>query len=435
MNRAFIVTDLGFGDSGKGGTVDALSRRFNSTLTVRHGGSCQAAHNVHTADGRHHVFAQLGSGTFAGAKTLLGKGMTVNPISLLNETDVIRRESAVADILERIYIDARCQIVTPVHRLLNHFREKARGSARHGSCGMGVGEQKLQHINAPWLTIYAAELPLRSIVKSKLSDQIDYARLQFLASGAPDDSFEQKLDAISLDEVADAYYCAKNLVTTNAAELIKESTSPVFEGAQGVLLDELYGFFPYTTWSDTTPAPAMELLKESDWIGGVHKVGVIRTYMTRHGDGPFPSESTHCARLIADDDNRTGEWQGALRAGWLDIGMVKYAIASIGGINSLSITHTDKLEVFGGSFGYHETHQNLLPSNVKSHLDTIESCNILMRAVPERYPEIGSPFSKSIDSGSFVATICNWLSAPPLLISFGKTSEQKEWATWRAFAK
>ena len=133
MNRAYVTVGLSFGDESKGGTVAALSQKFGSSLTIRHSGSYQAAHAVHTNEGRRHVFSQLGSGTFAGAKTLLGKAMTINPIALLNETDVIRRESGVADIFQRIHIDSRCQIVTPIHRLLNHYRETARGAARHGS--------------------------------------------------------------------------------------------------------------------------------------------------------------------------------------------------------------------------------------------------------------------------------------------------------------
>ena len=78
--RAILIADLGFGDSGKGTTVDHLARREGASAVVRYNGGAQAAHNVVTEEGLHHTFAQFGSGTFAGAKTHLSRCMMINPL-------------------------------------------------------------------------------------------------------------------------------------------------------------------------------------------------------------------------------------------------------------------------------------------------------------------------------------------------------------------
>jgi adenylosuccinate synthase len=88
MNRALIVVGLGFGDEGKGTTVDALVRQFKADIVVRYNGGAQAAHAVHTDLGMVHSFRQFGAGSFVpNVKTLLSDHMFVNPLSMLLEAD------------------------------------------------------------------------------------------------------------------------------------------------------------------------------------------------------------------------------------------------------------------------------------------------------------------------------------------------------------
>ena len=132
-----VVVGLGFGDEGKGSVVDALVRRTRVICVVRFGGGPQAAHHVIADDGRAHVFAQVGAGALVpGVATVLGREMVVDPLGLQRELQALRRlgvEAAVA-------IDPRCRVVTPWQRGVGRMRELARGDARHGSCGRGVGE-------------------------------------------------------------------------------------------------------------------------------------------------------------------------------------------------------------------------------------------------------------------------------------------------------
>ena len=147
-----IVVDLGYGDAGKGSTVDWLCSpgraersRAASRIraVVRFNGGAQAGHNVVTPDGRHHTFAQFGAGTFHGVPTHLSRFMLVEPFALAAEAAHLA-ELGIGNPFALLSADSRALITTPYHRAANRVRESARdrtpGSARHGTCGMGIGE-------------------------------------------------------------------------------------------------------------------------------------------------------------------------------------------------------------------------------------------------------------------------------------------------------
>ncbi len=138
--EAHVVVDLGFGDAGKGTITDHLTRARGAHTVVRFNGGAQAGHNVVTDDGRHHTFAQLGAGSFSpGVRTWLSRHVVVHPTALIVEAWHLAR-SGVADPLSRVTVSAAAKVVTPFHQAATRLRELARGDARHGSCGVGVGE-------------------------------------------------------------------------------------------------------------------------------------------------------------------------------------------------------------------------------------------------------------------------------------------------------
>ena len=156
-----IVVDLGYGDAGKGTVVDWLCSRPGSgtrapglglpgsRTVVRFNGGAQAAHNVVTPDGRHHTFAQFGSGTFTpGVRTHLSRFMLVDPLALAAEAAHLAA-AGVADALDRLTVDRDALLTTPYHRAANRARELARGAGRHGSCGMGIGETARYALDYP----------------------------------------------------------------------------------------------------------------------------------------------------------------------------------------------------------------------------------------------------------------------------------------------
>jgi adenylosuccinate synthase len=111
----------------------------------------------------------------------------------------------------------------------------------------------------------------------------------------------------------------------------------IFEGAQGVLLDEDYGFAPYNTWSKTTPLNARSFTGDAV---PTTVVGVTRTYLTRHGPGPLVTEDNSMV-LPSTEHNRTNVWQRDFRRGWFDLPMFRYALARAGRVDTIALTHCD----------------------------------------------------------------------------------------------
>ncbi|USX51126.1 adenylosuccinate synthetase [Lentzea sp. HUAS12] len=339
MNDHVIVVGLGFGDEGKGATVDALCADGSVSAVVRFNGGAQAAHNV-VVDGRHHTFSQFGSGTLAGVPTWLSRFVLVEPIALATESRELEAVG-VTDPLSLMSIDAQALLTTPFHVAANRARERARGDDRHGSCGKGIGE-------TVWYGLLAGAAE---------GDVVEGQRVLGEPGPAPTVgdclnpiTLRRKLDALArfyepligegpgIGELVGLYRAFADAVRITAGhEGLLDAGRVVFEGAQGVLLDETYGFHPHTTWSTVVPRNARELLQGRP----ARVIGVTRTYQTRHGAGPLPTEDPAVLARFPERHNGTGEFQGAWRAGHLDANLLRYSVDCCGGIDGLAVTHLD----------------------------------------------------------------------------------------------
>lgn len=334
MNHV-VVVDLGYGDAGKGTVVDWLCSRRDAEpvhAVVRFNGGAQAAHNVITSDGRHHTFAQFGSGTLTpGVQTHLSRFVLVYPLALADEAAHLAF-LGVRDALDRVTVDRDALLATPYHRAANRARELARGDHLHGSCGMGIGETAsyaLDHpADAPRVADCRAPRTLErklNALRDRLTDELG------------------PLDAPAVSGVRDAYQAfAERVALVDSGHLhqLLRAGPVVFEGAQGVLLDEWHGFHPYTTWSTTTFANAEALLAEAGMTAT--RLGVIRCYMTRHGPGPFVTEDLTLD--LPDPHNGHNTWQGAFRVGHLDAVALRYVLEVTGGVDAFALTHLDIAE-------------------------------------------------------------------------------------------
>ncbi|MFC0548352.1 adenylosuccinate synthetase [Kutzneria chonburiensis] len=325
MREHVIVVDLGFGDAGKGATVDWLCANGSVSAVVRFNGGAQAAHNV-VADGRHHRFAQFGSGTFANVPTLLSRHMLVEPIALAAESVALAR-LGVPDPLRLLHIDGDALLTTPIHVAANRAREDARGAARHGSCGLGIGE------TAAYALDHRAP---------KVADCQDIRLLTRLLDDLAHHYAPLISDRVgSITELVGLYRefaAAVQIVGPDALASFATQGQLVFEGAQGVLLDEWRGLHPHTTWSTVEPRHARAMITA---LGDrPYVLGVTRTYLTRHGAGPFPTEDP--ALALPEPHNTFGEYQGTFRVGHFDPILLRYAIEACGGIDGLSVTHFDQ---------------------------------------------------------------------------------------------
>lgn len=337
-----IVVDLGFGDAGKGGIVDWLAGPAGRaggppvTAVVRFNGGAQAAHNVVTPGGLHHTFSQFGSATFHGVPTHLSRFMLVDPLALATEAAHLAG-IGVPDPLGLLSVDRRALVTTPYHAAANRARERARGASRHGSCGMGIGE------TVRYALANLGDAPT-------VGDCLRPARMAALLRRLRDscqDRFGPDLGMPPVAELVRVYrmFAASVTVVDEGYLPTLLAAGPVlFEGAQGVLLDQWRGFHPYTTWSTTTFDNAETLLAEAGCAGAATRLGVLRAYTTRHGAGPLVTEDPALTDALPEPHNRTGRWQGRFRVGHLDLVAHRYAVEVCGGVDALAVTHLDRAE-------------------------------------------------------------------------------------------
>lgn len=346
MKRAIIIVGLGFGDEGKGATVDFLARRLEADLVVRYCGGSQAGHNVQLPDGRRHTFSQFGAGTLANApdppRTYLGPNVIIDPLALVREAHHLA-ELDVRAPFRLLTIHPHCLVATPWLQVLNRLRELARGDARHGSCGQGIGEARSYWLRHGTDAVCAGDLRHLDRLRHKLElqRQRTLLELQDFIDRVPDDALRE-LDLWELNAEAVAW----DLHEALPEELVIDAAVPtfrtaLFEGAQGVLLDEYRGFHPHTTWSTVTPHHAWELVHAMD-VEAIAVLGVTRAYTTRHGEGPLPTFSAELTDQLGDAGNPWNRWQGGLRCGWLDLPLVRYGAAVAGPLDGLVVNHLDQ---------------------------------------------------------------------------------------------
>ncbi len=324
-NRADIVIGANFGDEGKGLVTDYLaSKHREHTLVVRHNGGAQAGHTVTTPDGKRHVFKHFSSGSLVGAQTLLSRFYVCNPILYFKELEALRA----LGVDPLVYVDPAAPVSTYIDMMLNQFIEEHRGNARHGSCGVGFGETLERHLRP------ACRLCFRDLGKSDLKDHLRKIREKWLPKRLAMLGIETLppiwKERFYSDHILDWYAAMAQdfsaAARTAPKDLLQSSCALVFEGAQGLLLDQDHGWFPHVTRSSTGIKNALMLLDEA----GIEKIDVTyitRAYNTRHGAGPLPYELSHKPYAgIVDETNIHNEYQGSLRYAHLDVDLLAQTI-------------------------------------------------------------------------------------------------------------
>jgi adenylosuccinate synthase len=343
--RYASVLGLGFGDCGKGLFVDAMARRWQAHTIVRFNGGAQASHNVVTA-AAHHPFSQFGAATFVrGVQTLLLDPVIVHPTALLVEAQVLA-VAGVSDAFSRLRIDGQCRITTPFHQTAGRLRELLRGSAPHGTCGVGVGETVRHALEHPHQVLRYADLLHAGVALDKLQAirQTLLAELEPRCSAA----HAEELRMLQSENIATEWLNTARAVARQcppaSAEVIyaqlTEAGTVLFEGAQGVLLDEWRGFHPHTTWSTISTNAVEQALTRFGIHTPVEHYGALRTYLTRHGVGPLPTEDASLD-LLPEPHNTTQGWQGRFRRGHPDSVLLQYALKCVGNLSGLLVSHLD----------------------------------------------------------------------------------------------
>lgn len=302
--KHIAVIGLGFGDEGKGRVVDWLcSQEPNPTedvLVIRFSGGPQAAHRVVLPNGVEHIFSSFGSGSLRGVPTLLTEKVLVNPIAILNEYDILERK---CETKPKLYAVRECPIITPYDMAWNR-QSKERNN---GTCGAGIfatvrRERAGCHF---WLEdLFSSE-----IVRKFKIEQVArfYHKLKMLPKYTQ--SFLDACTEMIDRKILNCIYPPTRLI----------HGTRIYEGSQGLLLDQNYGFYPYVTPSNT----GIQNLK---YIARLREVYLVtRAYQTRHGNGPMSPIVENKIKDDINEKNVENEYQGSFRKTILDLDLLKYA--------------------------------------------------------------------------------------------------------------
>lgn len=305
------VIGLGFGDEGKGLTTNFLCLQNPDALVVRYSGGQQAGHTV-VLDGKRHVFSNFGSGTLNGNPTYWSRFCTLDPFGLYNEMQILLKLGAVPF----IYIDGKCPITTPMDKELN---QSNKNNLSDGTCGVGVGA-----------TLYREEKFFSLLFEDLFSPSVLDIKLKI---------FRERMPEVSDEQIDVFKHCVKYITEHRNIKLtygIPKNNGIIFEGSQGLLLDQHYGFFPHVTRSNTGSVNIAELGYIPEFFC------ITRAYQTRHGNGPMTNEDIeHKFNLNPLETNVFNDFQGKFKVSLLDLDLLEYGIMK----DSLISRHRDNLVI------------------------------------------------------------------------------------------
>lgn len=334
MKKAYAVIGAGWGDEGKGNVTDILcSRNPINTVNVRINGGSQASHTVVTPDGKRHAFRHFGSGTFLGVPTYLSKEFLVNLFTFdMERCDIVEN----CGITPAVYVNPESRITTLWDMNINQMIERMRGDQRHGSCGLGINET-VHRSKYDAYRITVLDLFSESKLYRKL-EQIQYEyvplRLKNKYNIEMDELPPEYADLFLNEKTINMTMCMAKQFTENVIirddDILNRYDVAVFEGAQGLLLDQsAEKFWPNVTTSNTGIKNMMEILNNLKFKDSLEIFYLSRCYATRHGRGLFPTETQKKPyEKIVDLTNIPNEFQETMRFGILDVDLLTEAIGN-----------------------------------------------------------------------------------------------------------
>lgn len=331
-----VLLGLQWGDEGKGKVVDVLTPEYS--VITRFQGGPNAGHTL-VFNGEKYVLRSIPSGIFQGGKiNIIGNGVVLDPI-LFKQEAVALAESG-HDLKSRLYISKKAHLIMPTHRMLDAAYEAAKGDAKIGTTGKGIGPTYTDKVSRNGLRVGdILENFDQKYAKAKAKHEQILKSLNFEYNiDALEQEFFEALEYLKKFKLIDSEHVINNL--------LKEGKSMLAEGAQGTLLDVDFGSYPFVTSSNTVCAGACTGMGIAPTkIGKVY--GIFKAYCTRVGSGPFPTELfDEVGETICKNGNEFGAVTGRKRrCGWIDLVALKYAIM-IDGVTDLIMMKSDVLDSF-----------------------------------------------------------------------------------------
>lgn len=331
-----VLLGLQWGDEGKGKVVDVLTPGYD--IVTRFQGGPNAGHTLEF-EGQKYVLRSIPSGIFQGGKTnIIGNGVVLDPILFRQEAESLAASGH--DLTKQLCISKKAHLIMPTHRVLDAAYEAAKGAAKIGTTGKGIGPTYTDKVSRNGLRVgdilqhfdekYAQAKKRHEIILSGLKYEYDIVALE--------KEWFEALEYLKRFRLIDSEHVLNNF--------LKEGKSVLAEGAQGTMLDVDFGSYPFVTSSNTVCAGACTGLGIAPRnIGEVY--GIFKAYCTRVGAGPFPTELfDETGEKLCKLGHEFGAVTGRKRrCGWIDLVALKYAVM-INGVSQLIMMKSDVLDDF-----------------------------------------------------------------------------------------
>ena len=332
-----MILGAQWGDEGKGKIVDVLSEQFN--VVARYAGGHNAGHTV-IIEGKKYVLHLIPCGVLRpGCLGVIGNGVVLDPLAFLNEVKMLKETGLPVD--GQLFVSDRAQVILPYHRMIELAAENAPGRTKIGTTSRGIGpayEDKMHRNGLRVIDLLNTSL-LRTHIQNACHEKNTIAHALFGT---------EPLDPKQMYEEYARYAEQVAPYVTDTAQLLnqamKDGKRVMFEGAQGALLDIDHGTYPFVTSSSATAGGAVIGTGVGPTtIGTV--IGVTKAYVTRVGEGPFPTELDG---EIGEELRARGNEYGAStgrprRCGWMDMPLLRYS-NMINGTEWLVVTKMDVLD-------------------------------------------------------------------------------------------
>lgn len=331
-----VLLGLQWGDEGKGKVVDVLTPRYDAV--ARFQGGPNAGHTLEF-EGKKYVLRSIPSGIFQhGQVNIIGNGVVLDPVLFQEEAEALEKSGI--ELKKILKISKKVHLIMPTHRLLDAANEKAKGGAKIGTTGKGIGPTYTDKVSRNGLRLgdvfhdfgqkYTAARDKHLATLKSMGENPEYAELETRWLAA--------IEYIKGYDIVDSEYLINSM--------LREGKSILCEGAQGTLLDVDFGSYPFVTSSNTICAGACSGLGVApNKIGEVF--GIFKAYCTRVGSGPFPTELfDETGKRIRDLGHEYGAVTGReRRCGWIDLVALRYSIM-LNGVTQLIMMKSDVLDDF-----------------------------------------------------------------------------------------
>lgn len=335
--KSAVVVGAQWGDEGKGKIVDVLSERFD--VVVRYAGGHNAGHTV-IIGGKKFILQLVPCGVLRpDCRAVIGNGVVLDPIALLKEVTKLRELGV--DVDQQLFVSNRAQVILPYHRMIELAQESAPGRKKIGTTSRGIGpayEDKMARNGLRVVDLLNREL-LKTHIEAACGEKNAIAQALFGT---------EPLDPAQMyEEYAKAAEEIRHFVTDTGTLLnqaLREGKSLMFEGAQGTMLDIDHGTYPFVTSSSATAGGAsIGTGVGPTAIGTV--IGVTKAYVTRVGEGPFPTElHDSSGEALRARGMEFGAVTGRpRRCGWLDLPLLRYS-NQVNSTEWLVVTKLDVLD-------------------------------------------------------------------------------------------